>query len=89
MGDILVKTLMCTWDNSVRQHSGKLNHEPKCFKNVVNLCFLDLILTNYSKCSPDSVTFETWLSDFHSLAYSVTKSEKKTQMHRLWEIWQE
>ena len=47
--------------------------QPTCFISVDNPSCIDLILTNHPKCFQNSGTYETGLSDFHLLVYSVLK----------------
>ena len=48
--------------------------EPTCFKSLKNPTCIDLILTNRPKCFQNSNVFETGLSDFHKLTFTVLKA---------------
>ena len=48
--------------------------EPTCFKSVDNLSCIDLILTNHPKCFQNSGAYETGISDFHKLVFTVLKT---------------
>ena len=47
--------------------------EPTCFKNLNKPTCIDLILTNHPKSFQNSSVFETGLSDFHKLTFTVLK----------------
>ena len=44
------------------------------FKSLENPTCVDLILTNLPKCFQNSNVFETGLSDFHKLTFTVLKA---------------
>ena len=44
-----------------------------CFKNPLKPSCIDLIITNRTKSSQNSVTVETGLSDFHEMTLTVMK----------------
>ena len=48
--------------------------EPTCFKSVDNPSCIDLILTNHPKCFQNSGVYETGISDFHKLTFTVLKT---------------
>ena len=48
--------------------------EPTCFKRVDNPSYIELILTNHQKCFQNSDVFETGISDFHKLVFTVLKT---------------
>ena len=48
--------------------------EPTCFKSLENSTCIDFILTNRPKCFQNSNGFETGLSDFHKLTFTVLKA---------------
>ena len=48
--------------------------EPTCFKSVDNPSCIDLILANHPKCFQNSCVFETGISDFHKLPFTVLKT---------------
>ena len=48
--------------------------EPTCFKSVDNPSCIDLILTNHPKCFQNSGVYETGISDFHKLTFTVLKA---------------
>ena len=48
--------------------------EPKYFKSLENPTCIDLILTKRLKCFQSSNVFETGLSDFHNLTFTVLKA---------------
>ena len=48
--------------------------EPTSFKSLKNPTCIDLILTNRPKCFQNSNVFETGLSDFHKLTFTVLKA---------------
>ena len=50
-----------------------LINKSTCFKSTNGTC-IDLILTNKKSCFQFSSTFETGLSDFHTLIYTMFKS---------------
>ena len=45
--------------------------EPTCFKSIDNPSCIELILTNYPKCFQNSGVYETGISDFHKLTFTV------------------
>ena len=53
--------------------------EPTCFKSLENPTCIDLILTNRPKCFQNSNVFETGLSDFHKLTFTVLKAYFQNQ----------
>ena len=48
--------------------------EPTCFKSVGNSSSIDLILTNHPKRFQNSGVYETGISDFHQLTFTVLKT---------------
>ena len=50
-----------------------LNKEPTCYKNVDKPTSIDRILTNHARCVQHSGIYETDLSDFHKLTFTVLK----------------
>ena len=48
--------------------------EPTCFKSVDNPSCIDLILTNHPKCFQNYGVYETGISDFHKLTFTVPKT---------------
>ena len=48
--------------------------EPTCFKSVDNLSCIDLVLTNHPKCFQNPGVYETGISDFHKLTFTVLKT---------------
>ena len=48
--------------------------ESTCFKSVDNPSCIDLILANHSKCFQNSGGYETGISDFHKLTFTVLKT---------------
>ena len=48
--------------------------EPTCFRSVDNSSCIDLILTNHPKCFQNSGVYETGISDFHKLTFTVLKT---------------
>ena len=48
--------------------------EPTCFKSVDNPSYIDLILTNHPKWFQNSGVYETGISDFHKLTFTVLKT---------------
>ena len=48
--------------------------EPTCFKSVDNPSCIDLILTNHTKCFQNSGVYETSISDFYKLTFTVLKT---------------
>ena len=50
--------------------------EPTCFKSVDNPSCIDLLLTNHPKCFHNSGVYETGISDFHKLTFTVIKTYK-------------
>ena len=52
----------------------RLIKEPTCFKSVDNLSCIDLILANHPKCFQNSGVYETGISDFHKLTFTVLKT---------------
>ena len=51
-----------------------LIREPLCFKSLENPTCANLILKNRLKCFQNSNVFETGLSDFHKLTFTVLKA---------------
>ena len=51
-----------------------LINEPTHFKSVDNPSCIDLILTNHPKCFQNSGVYETGISDFHKLTFTVLKT---------------
>ena len=49
--------------------------EPTCFKSVDNSSCIDLVLTNHPKCFQNSGIYETGVSDFHRLTFTVLKKK--------------
>ena len=47
--------------------------EPTCYKNVDKPTSIDHILTNHARCFQHSGIYETGLSDFHKLTFTVLK----------------
>ena len=47
--------------------------EPTCFRSVDNSSCIDLVLTNHPKCFQNSGIYETGVSDFHKLTFTVLK----------------
>ena len=47
--------------------------QKSCFKNPENPSCVDLILTNCSRSFQNTDVFETGLSDFHELTFTVLK----------------
>ena len=60
-----------------------LNKEPTCFKSFGKTSFIDLFLTNNSKCSEDFLTLETGLSDFHKLVVNLMKMKHERYPPRI------
>ena len=52
-------------------NSKSLIKEPTCFKSIDYPSCIDLILTNHPKCFQNSGVYETGISDFHKLAFTV------------------
>ena len=48
--------------------------EPTYFKSVDNPSSIDLLLTNHPKCFQNSGVYETVISDFHKLTFTVLKT---------------
>ena len=48
--------------------------EHACFKSVDNPPCIDLILTNHPKCFQNTGVYETGISDFHKLTFTVLKT---------------
>ena len=48
--------------------------KPTCFKSVDNPSCIDLILRNHPKCFQNSGVYETGISDFHKLTFTVLKT---------------
>ena len=57
--------------------------EPTCFKSLKNPTCIDLILTNRPKCFQNSNVFETGLSDFHKLTFTVLKGYFQKQKPKI------
>ena len=55
--------------------------ESTCFKNLEKPTGIDHILTNHPKSFQHSGTYETGLSDFHKLTYTVLKMHYAKQRH--------
>ena len=51
-----------------------LIQEPTCFKSVDNPSCIDLILRNHPMCFQNSGVYETGISDFHKLTFTVLKT---------------
>ena len=49
------------------------NKKPTCFKSVDNPSCIDLILTIHLKCFQNFGVYETGISDFHKLTFTVFK----------------
>ena len=47
--------------------------KPTCYKNIDKPTFVDHILTNHAICFQHSGIYETDLSDFHQLTFTVLK----------------
>ena len=60
-----------------------LIREPTCFKNIANPSCIDLILTNRPRCFQHSGVYETGLSDFHKLTFSVIKKYFQKQKPKI------
>ena len=48
--------------------------EPTCLKEVDNPFSIDLILTNHPKCFQNSGVYESGISGFHKLTFTVLKT---------------
>ena len=57
--------------------------EPTCYKNVDKPTSIDHILTNHARCVQHSGIYETGLSDFHKLTYTVLKMFYAKQKPRI------
>ena len=57
--------------------------EPKCSKSLENPTCIDIILTNRPKCFQKSNVFETGLSDFHKLTFTVIKAYFQKQQPKI------
>ena len=57
--------------------------EPTCFKSLEKPTGIDHILTNHPKSFKHSGTYETGLSDFHKLTYTVLKMHYSKQQHKV------
>ena len=57
--------------------------EPTCFKSLEKPTGIDHILTNHPKSFQHSGTYETGLSDFHKLTYTVLKIHYSKQQHKV------
>ena len=57
--------------------------EPTCYKNVDKPTSIDHILTNYERCFQHSGIYETGLSDFHKLTFTVLKMFYAKQKPRI------
>ena len=57
--------------------------ESTCFKNLEKPTGIDHILTNHPKSFQHSGTYETGLSDFHKLTYTVLKMHYAKQRHQI------
>ena len=53
-----------------------------CFKNPDKTTCIDLILTNCPRSFQNTETFETGLSDFHKLTFTVLKQKPRVVTHR-------
>ena len=53
-----------------------LTNLTKYYKNPEIPTYINLILTNKPKCSQNSITIETGLSDFHKMTTTVLKTSK-------------
>ena len=49
-------------------------NKPTCCKNPSKPSCIDLILTNYTICFPNSNIIETVLSDFHKMVVTIMKT---------------
>ena len=47
--------------------------EPTCFESVDNPSCIDLILTDHPKCFQNPGVYQTVISDFHKLTFTVLK----------------
>ena len=47
--------------------------EPTCYKSVDKPTFIDHILANHARCFQHYGIYETGLSDFHKLTFTVLK----------------
>ena len=57
--------------------------EPTCYKNVDKPTSIDHILTNHARCFQHSDIYETGLSDFHQLTFTVLKMFYAKQKPRI------
>ena len=57
--------------------------EPTCYKNVDKPTSIDHILTNHARCFQHSGIYETGLSDFHKLTFTVLKMFYAKQKPRI------
>ena len=57
--------------------------DPTCYKSIANPSCIDLILTNHPQCFQNSGVYETGLSDFHLMTYTVLKAKFKKQKPRV------
>ena len=57
--------------------------EPNCYKNVDKPTSIDHILTNHARCFQHSGIYETGLSDFHKLTFTVLKMFYAKQKPRI------
>ena len=75
LGDFNAETSNATISEFCATYNLKyLIKEPTCCKNLENLICIDLILTNSSKYFQNSNVFETGLSDFYKLTFTVLKA---------------
>ena len=57
--------------------------EPTCSKSLENPTCVDIILTNRPQCFQKSNVFETGLSDFHKLTFTVMKAYFQKQQPKI------
>ena len=57
--------------------------EPACSKILENPTCIDIILTNRPKCFQKSNVFETGLSNFHKLTFTVMKTYFQKQQPKI------
>ena len=74
LGDFNAETSNTTISEFCATNLKILIKEPTCFKILENPTCIDLILTNRLKCFQNSNVFETRLSDFHKLTFTVLKA---------------
>ena len=74
LGDFNADTSNTTISEFCATNLKILIKEPTCFKILENPTCIDLVLTNRLKCFQNSNVFETRLSDFHKLTFTVLKA---------------